>query len=100
MALFHIKFQSIPSLILFTLSDDPQFFGLEVPLSNILMIGLFRSNNKMLIFFKTEKKYSKNVLKFVKCLQFFFAFQQKIYCSILQMEGVGGHTIGYIVWTS
>ena len=37
------------------------------------------------------------VLNFVKCLQFFFVFKQNSYCSILQMEGVGGHTIGHII---
>ena len=39
----------------FTLTDDPQFYGLEMSLSNILMIGLLRSNNRMVIFSKTEK---------------------------------------------
>ena len=45
-----------------TLTDDPHFYGLEILLSNILMIGLFRSNNRMVIF--SEKKpsyYSKHV---------------------------------------
>ena len=37
------------------------------------------------------------VLKFVKCLQTFFVFKQKIYCSFLQMEEVGGHTTGHII---
>ena len=86
MALFYIKFQSIPSLILFTLTDDPQFYGLEVSLNNILMVGLFRSNNRMVIFSKTEKNHI-----------IFFVFKQKIYCSFLQMERVGGHTIGHII---
>ena len=27
----------------------------------------------------------------------FFVFKQKICCSFLQMEGVGGHTIGHII---
>ena len=47
----------------FTLTDDPQFYGLEMSLSNILMIGLFRSNSRMVIFSKTEKKsyHSKHV---------------------------------------
>ena len=52
----HIKFQSIQLLMLYTFSGDPQFYGLEVSLSNILMIGLFRLNNRMVIFTKTEKK--------------------------------------------
>ena len=40
--------------MLFTLTGDPQFYGLEVSLSNILMFGLFYSNNRMVIFCKTE----------------------------------------------
>ena len=39
----------------------------------------------------------RGVLKFVKCLKVFFVFKKKIYCSFLQMERVGGHTIGYII---
>ena len=39
----------------FTLIEDPQFYGLEMSLNNILMIGLFRSNYRMVIFSKTEK---------------------------------------------
>ena len=33
------------------------------------------------------------ILKFVTRLQILLVFKQKIYCSFLQMEGVGGHTI-------
>ena len=53
----------MPSLVSFTLTDDPHVYGLEMALSNILMIGLFRSNNSVVIFSKTEKKsyYSKHV---------------------------------------
>ena len=29
------------SIILVTLTDDPQFYGLQVSLNNILMVGLF-----------------------------------------------------------
>ena len=46
----------MPSLVSFTLTDDPHVYGLEMALSNILMIGLFRSNNNVVIFPKTEKK--------------------------------------------
>ena len=46
--------QGIPSLMLFTLTEDPQFHGLEMSLSNILMIGLFHLNNRMVIFSETE----------------------------------------------
>ena len=74
----------------FTVTDDPQFSGLEVFLRNILMIGLFRSNNRIVIFSKTEKKiisqqilkgpYSYEnhmVLKFVTCLQIFLFLNQR-----------------------
>ena len=57
MAFCHIKFQSIPLLMPFTLIDNPQFYCLEMSLSNILMIGLFRSNNRMIIFSKIEKEF-------------------------------------------
>ena len=57
MAFCHIKFQSIPLLMPFTLIDNPQFYCLEMSLSNILMIGLFRSNNRMVIFSKIEKEF-------------------------------------------
>ena len=40
----------------FTLTDNPQFYGLQMSLSNVLMIGMFRSNNRMVIFSKTEKQ--------------------------------------------
>ena len=43
--------------MLSTLTDDPQFNGSEVSLSNILMIGLLPSNNRIVIFSKTEKKF-------------------------------------------
>ena len=39
----------------FTLTDDPQFYGL-MSCNNIFMIGLFRSNNRMVISSKTGKK--------------------------------------------
>ena len=43
------------------------------------------------------EKGGGGVLKFVKCLQIIFVFKQKIYCSFLPIEGVGGHTIGHII---
>ena len=39
----------------------------------------------------------REVLKCAKCLQIFFAFKQKIYCSFLQMEGVGVQAIGHMI---
>ena len=75
----------------FTSTDDPQLYALEMSLSNILLIGLFRSNKGMVIFSKTEKKFISQqtckgpyvydihmeggwlhggrVLKFLTCLQ-------------------------------
>ena len=47
----------MPLLMSFLLIDDPQFYGLEMSLSNIFMIGLFRSNNTMAIFSKIEKNF-------------------------------------------
>ena len=112
-AFCHIKFQSTPSLILFTLTDDPQFYGLRVSLSNVLMIGLFHSNNRMVIFSKTEKKFIskqtrkgpyiydahmeegwEGVSKFVTCLQifYFFFFLTK---DLLFIFADGGHKIGH-----
>ena len=67
------------------MTDDPQFYVLEVSLNNILMVELFSSNNRMVIFSKTEKK------------PYYFFFKQKNYCSFLQMEGVGDHTVGHII---
>ena len=106
MAFCHIKFQSIPSLMPFTLNGDPQFYGLKMSLSNTLMIDLFGSNNRMVIFSKREKKIISQQIrkgihlwpplgkgmgkvgKFVTCLQILFVLKQKIYRSFLWMEGV------------
>ena len=41
----------------FTLTGDPQPYGLEVSLSNIFMFGLFCSSSRIVIFSKTEKKF-------------------------------------------
>ena len=56
-AFCHRKFQGMPSLMLFTLSNDPHLYGLEMLLSNILMTGLFCSNIRMVIFSKTANSY-------------------------------------------
>ena len=48
------KFQRVPSLMPFTFTGDPHLSGLEMSLSNILLIGLFCSNNRMVIFSETE----------------------------------------------
>ena len=45
----------------FTLTDDPHLYDLEMSLSNILMIGLFHSNNSMAIFSKTENSHTANM---------------------------------------
>ena len=52
------KFQSI-SLMPFTLTDNPHLMAKKC--LYILMIGLFRSNNKMVIFSKTENLYTTNM---------------------------------------
>ena len=90
--------------MLFTLTDDPQIYALEVFLTNILMIGLFCSNNRIVIFSKTGKKFKSQqthtfkmsrwkgdggVLRFVTFLQI-IVFEQKIYCSFLQIKGLAG----------
>ena len=43
----------------FTLTDDPQFYGIKIFLSNILMTGWFCSKHKIVIFSKREKNVSK-----------------------------------------
>ena len=72
----------------FTLTNNLQSYGLEMSLYNILMIGLFRSNSRMVIFSKIEKKIASQKtgkgpymyydvhmeggwggLKFITCLQ-------------------------------
>ena len=98
----------------FTLTDDPQFSGLEMSLSNIFMIGLFRSKNSMVVFCKTEKRFISQQtrrgpyiydvhmewgwgsLKICRISADSFVFKQKIYYSFLQIEGVGGcHKINH-----
>ena len=92
----------------FTLTDDPQFYGLEMSLSNILMIDLFRSNSGMVFFSKTGRKFTSQqtrmepyiydvhmeedevVLKICHISADSFVFTQKIYCSFFQMKGVRG----------
>ena len=87
-----------PSLMPFTLTDNPQFYGLKVSLSNIFMRALFCSN-MMEIFSKTEKKGTytddvhmegewRGVLRFATCLQILFLNKPKMYCSFLWMKGV------------
>ena len=40
------------------LTDNPQFYGSGETLSNILVIGLFHSDNRIVVFFKTTTKNS------------------------------------------
>ena len=92
----------------FSLTDDPQFHGLEMSLSNVLMIGLFPSNNRVAIFSKTEKKNSyhsnhvrnhtstwRMVLKFVTCLQILLFLNKTSIVNFWEWSGVGGHKIGH-----
>ena len=77
MAFFHIKLQSIASLISFTLTDDSQFYGLEISLSNILIIGNcnFKHLRDHTFMTSTWQEMSVwlggEVLKFVTGLQIF-----------------------------
>ena len=94
------KFHSIPSLTLFTLTDDPQFYGLEVSLNNILMVDLFRSNNRMIIFSKTEKNYIIFLCLNKRCIVHFCRWRglwRGLQMQGLQMEWVMGHTIAHII---
>ena len=106
-----MKFQIISSLIPFTLRFTT--LSVEVSLGNILMISLFRSNNRMVIFSKIEKNRYQNkrvkVHTFMTCtwkengdtltfichmVEGIFIFKQKIYCSFLQIErGSEGHKL-------
>ena len=113
-AFCYTKFQTIPSIMPFTLTDGPHLCAIEMSLSNILMIDLFHSNNRMVIFSKTENLYhSKHVRnhtfmtskgkggrhlrggrgpKICHVSVDYFVFMQKIYCSLLQIEERGtGH---------
>ena len=102
--------------MVFTFTDNTQFYGLQVFLRNILMIVLFRSNNRMVSFSKTEKNsyHSKHVRHhtfmmstwikgrrsfiIITCLQIFFVFKDLLF--IFADEGVGGYTIGHLLLTS
>ena len=99
----------------FTLTEDVQFYGLKMSLGNILMIILFRTNNKVVFFLKQKKslyqgKYLTDHTFMTSTLKGdggggvshmsvdSFIFKQKIYCLFLRMEGVGGgggHKIGH-----
>ena len=99
----------------FTLTDDSQFYGLEIPLSKILMIGLFHSNNSIFsnnrVFLRQKKSNIKannqgtihfrcphgkrmatlkgwRGVKIYLMSADFFVFKQRIYCLFLQIEGV------------
>ena len=99
-----MSLQCQKSLMPFTLTDYPQFYGLEMSLSKIMMIGLFRLNNRMVVFSKTEKKFISQqtrkgsyiynvhtegdggILKICHVFANYFVFKQKIYCSFLQQK--------------
>ena len=55
----HIKLQSISSLIPSTLTDDSHLYVIEMGLSHILMIVLFLSNIRLVIFAKIENNFDK-----------------------------------------
>ena len=60
MALRHIKTQSILSLMIFTLTENPEFYGLEVSLGNMLMLF---SKKKIISQQKRKEKYIYDVHK-------------------------------------
>ena len=82
----------MPSLIPFTLTEDPQFYGLEISLSNILMINLFCLSNKMVIFSKTEKK--KNIYIYIYHIKNVNSL--KLQPILLFEELVSSSTLSYI----
>ena len=47
----------------------------------------------------STQKWDGGGLKICQVFADFLVFKQKIYCSFLQMEGIGGHAIGHILWT-
>ena len=49
--------------MLFTSTDDLQLYGLEMTAIDILMIGLFCSNNRMVIVSKTGNSYHRKHLR-------------------------------------
>ena len=64
----------------FTLTVDPHLYGLEWSVTNILMIGLFHSNNKMMFF--PNKKFMRG-------------------WGTRRRGGEGGcHEIGHFLWLS
>ena len=110
-----------------TLTDDPRLYGLEMPLSNICMIGLLCSNIRMVFFFKTENSYHSKllrdhtfmtstwkgdggmggILKFVTRLQILLFSNERStvhFCSRWRGWGTGpgeeGHKIGHFLWPS
>ena len=85
----NILSHKIPSLMPFTLTDDPQFYGSEMSLSNILMIGLFRSNSQQ------DGNFSKTGKKFISQQT-----RKESYICDVNMKGGGaqdvrGPKIGY-----
>ena len=87
----------------FTLTYNPQLYGLEMSLSNFLMIGWFLITNIHLITNICPNKQTstwkgngqiRGNLKICHMSADSFVFRQKIYCSFLQIEGVGYRTWG------
>ena len=76
----------------FTLIDDPQFYGLEVTLSNILMNSFFLFKQQDSVFSNSYHISDHTIMTFtfkgggrlkmgsVTCLQIFFVLEQEIYC--------------------
>ena len=69
--------------MLLTVTDHPQFYGLEISLSNILTTELFCSNNRTVIFSKQKKKFTAQQTR------------KGRYIYNIHMEGVFPHGEGY-----
>ena len=85
--------------------EYPQFYGLEVSLSSILMICLFRSNNRMVTFSKTAKKI---ILQQTRKGQSIYDVHMEILLFLNKRSIVhfadevddGGKKIGHYLWPS
>ena len=82
----------------FVLTETPQFYSLEISLSNILMIVLFCSY----IYYNHMEDgihmKEGGGLKTYHMSSDYFVFKQKIYCSCLQIEGEEDHKIDHFLW--
>ena len=97
------------SLMPFTLPDNPQFYGVGVFLPNILIIGLFVSNSRMVILFRTKKNshHSKHSMDhlfmtmarggLVTCFQILLFLSKISTVHFYGWKEWGAHKIGHFV---